>query len=198
MPAAAAGFLCVAGILDLRTWMRGAHEHHGHDAFAYLLAAAACVMAAAHGGAGLLNPRFTPALWLCAAACCAWAYRYRDERSMRLRIAPAIMLAGSVLAAPPPVYHATETTLADAFAGERVDFTGAATQSGFATALVRYAITCCRADAAPVAVRLERRLPHLQGWFHARGVLVAAGAELRLRASVLQRIPPPADPFVYR
>jgi hypothetical protein len=198
MPAAAAGFLCVAGILDLRTWMRSAPEKHGHDAFAYLLAAAAFTMAAAHGGAGLLNPRFTPALWLCAAACCAWAYRYRGERSMRLRIAPALMLAGSVLAAPPPAYHATETTLADAFAGERVDFTGAAAQSGAATTLVRYAITCCRADAAPVAVRLERRMPRLHGWFHARGVLIAAGSELRLHTSLLQRIPPPADPFVYR
>lgn len=198
MPAAAAGFLCVAGILDLRTWMRGVHEKHGHDAFSYLLAAAAFAMAAAHGGTGLLNPRFTPALWLCAAACLAWAYRYRGERSMRLRIAPAVMLAGTVLAAPPPAYHATETTVADAFAGERLDFTGIATQSGAATTLVRYAITCCRADAAPIVVRLERRMPGLRGWIHARGVLVAAGSEFRLRPSALRQIAPPADPFVYR
>ena len=198
MPAAAAGFLCVAGILDLRTWMRDAHKKHAHDAFAYLLAAAAFVMAAAHGGAGLLNPRFTAPLWLCAAACVAWAYRYRGERSLRLRIAPAVMLAGSVLAAPPPAYHATETTLSDTFAGERIDFTGVATQSGDATTLVRYAITCCRADASPVVVRLERQMPRLRGWIHARGVLVASGSELRLRTSVLQQIGPPADPFVYR
>ena len=198
MPAAAAGFLCVAGILDLRTWMRTAHDEHRHDAFAYLLAAGAFALAAAHGGAGLLNPRFTFALWLCALASCAWAYRHRAERDPRLRLAPAVMIAGTVFAAPPPAYHATETTLADAFAGERIDFTGVATQSGAATTLVRYAITCCRADAAPVVVRLERFIPQLHGWVRARGVLITAGNELRLRAQDVQRIPAPADPFVYR
>jgi hypothetical protein len=198
LPSASIGLLCVAGICDLRTWLRHKHEKHAHDALAYAIAALAFALVAAHRGTGLLNPLFAAALWPCAIAAAAMAYHHRSERAAKLRIAPLIMLAGAVLAAPPPVYHATETTLADAFPGERIDFTGAVTQTGNATTLVRYAITCCRADAAPIVIRLEKPLPHVQGWMHARGVLVSANGDLRLRASALQRIAPPPDPFVYR
>jgi hypothetical protein len=199
MPAAAAGFLCVAGIADLRTWIRTNHDRPTHDALAYLLAAIACAIVASRGGGSLLHPKLALALWPCAIACVALAYRYRFESYGRSRIAPVIMLAGAVLAAPPPEYHATETTLADAFAGERIDFTGTLTRTGNAATLVRYAITCCRADAAPIVVRLERNPAQaVHGWIHARGTLVEAGDELRLRTQSLQRIPAPADPFVYR
>lgn len=198
LPAASAGLLCVAGILDLRTWLRHKHAHLQHDALGYAIAAVAFALVAAHRGAGLLNPIFAEALWPCAIIAGCLAYRYSNDRSPKLRIAPAIMLAGAVLAAPPPVYHATETTLADAFAGERVDFTGAVTQTGNATTLVRFAITCCRADAAPIVIRLEKGQRHLHGWVHARGVLVTEDGDLRLRVSEMQRIAPPADPFVYR
>ncbi len=108
------------------------------------------------------------------------------------------MIAGAILTAPAPEYHATQTTLADAFAGERLDFTGVATQTGGATTLVRYAITCCRADAAPVVVRLSRAQPNLRGWVRARGLLTGDASGLRLRVEELQTIPAPADPFVYR
>jgi hypothetical protein len=198
MPAAAAGFLCVAGIADMRTWLRAKPADSGHDAFAYALAAAACALVAARGGGGLIHPKLALLLWPCAAACFALAARYRGEVCAKLRVAPAIMLLGAVLAAPPPEYHATETTLADAFAGERIDFTGLVTQTGSATTLVRYAITCCRADAAPVVVRLQKPLPALKGWMHARGMLVNDGGELRLRADQLRPVAAPADPFVYR
>lgn len=198
LPAASAGLLCVAGILDLRTWLSHKHTQVGDDAVAYAIAALAFGLVAAHHGAGLLNPLFAAALWPCAIIASILAYRYRNERAPKLRVAPAIMLAGAVLAAPPPVYHATETTLADAFAGERVDFTGAVTQTGNATTLVRFAITCCRADAAPIVIRLAKAQPHLHGWVHARGVLVSDNGDLRLRARQLQTIQPPADPFVYR
>jgi uncharacterized membrane protein YcgQ (UPF0703/DUF1980 family) len=115
------------------------------------------------------------------------------------RIAPIVMLAGAVLAAPPPDYHATETTLADAFAGERIDFTGLLTHTGSAATLVRYAITCCRADAAPIVVRLERNPPErLRGWMHAQGTLVNGKDGLQLRVERIREIPAPADPFVYR
>ena len=62
------------------------------------------------------------------------------------------MLAGVMVAAPPPAYTMTETTLTDLFPGERLDFTGRLARNGDSAALVRYAITCCRADATPVAV----------------------------------------------
>jgi hypothetical protein len=199
MPAAAAGFLCVAGIIDLRAWMHRATPEHAHDALAYGLFALACAVVAAHHGAGLLNPKLALALWPCAITGAYAAFRFRGERCATLRIAPALMLAGALLAAPLPAYHATETTLADAFAGERVDFTGVLTRTGGAATLVRYAITCCRADAAPIVVRLLQPPPRaLHGWVHARGVLVASGNELRLRAQSLAPIDAPSDPFVYR
>lgn len=198
LPAASAGLLCVAGIFDLRTWLPHKHSAAGHDALAYAIAALAFALVAAHHGAGLLHPWFAFALWPCSIVAAFLAYRHRAERAAKLRIAPVIMLAGAVLAAPPPVYHATETTLADAFPGERVDFTGAVTQTGNATTLVRFAITCCRADAAPIVIRLEKAQPRLNGWVRARGVLVSKNGDLRLRAQSLHAIPPPADPFVYR
>lgn len=198
-PAAAAGFLCVAGIFDLRTWLRAKHSVAKHDALAYAVAGVACAIVAARSGGDLVNPKLALVLWPCAAACIALAYRYRTEAHAKARIAPIIMLVGTVLAAPPPEYHATETTLADAFAGERIDFTGALTRTGNAATLVRYAITCCRADAAPIVIRLERRPQlSLHGWVRARGTLVETTDGLRLRTDALQQIAPPNDPFVYR
>lgn len=199
LPAAAAGFLCVAGIVDLRAWFERGDTAHAHDGFAYAVLALACAIVAAHGGGGLLHPKLAQALWPCAAAALYLAYRFRGAHCANVRAAPAIMLAGALLAAPPPAYHATETTLADAFAGERVDFTGVLTRTGDAATLVRYAITCCRADAAPIVIRLAGApVRGLHGWMHARGTLVARGNGLRLHVERITPVDPPADPFVYR
>jgi hypothetical protein len=197
-PAAAAGFLCVAGIFDLRAWSRRAESRAGHDCVAYALTAIACAFAAVRTGGALLNPRFTPALWICAPACVYLAHRYRKHARPAFRTGPAIMLAGCVLSAPAPVYYATQTTLAGAFAGETIDFTGAMIATKKAAALVRYAITCCRADAAPIVIRLDSTPPARSGWVRARGTLVLHDGELRLRAEAIEAVPPPADPFVYR
>lgn len=198
-PAAAVGFLCVSGIFDLRTWLRVKHGSIQHDALAYLLTGAACAIVAARGGGALVNPKFAFVLWPCAVTCLAIGYRHRVEANATARIAPLMMLAGTLLAAPPPEYHATETTLADAFAGERVDFTGVLTRTGNAATLVRYAITCCRADAAPIVVRLERFPPRaLHGWLHACGTFVPVANELQLRVNSIVEIPAPTDPFIYR
>ncbi len=198
VPGAAVGYLCIAGILDLRTWMRASHPAVRHDALAYALAAIACALVAARGGAGVIHPKIALALWPCAVACGFFAYRFRYEYNALLRIAPVVMLAGAVLSAPPPEYHATETTLADAFTGERIDFTGLVTHTGDITTLVRYAITCCRADAAPIVLRLLIASPAVHGWMRARGVLIEGPDGLSLRADQLQAIPAPIDPFVYR
>jgi hypothetical protein len=199
MPAACAGFLCVAGILDLRTWMpKGTHDGEQHDVLAYALAACACAITAARSGAGLVHPKIALTLWLCAAAFAVLTVVHRSRQCARLRLAPAIMLAGTILSAPPPQYHATETMLPDAFAGERIDFTGVVTHTSGVTTLVRYAITCCRADAAPVVLRLVRAPRTLHGWVHARGTLVERASQLELLTDRLDRVDAPADPFVYR
>lgn len=197
-PPAAYGFLCIAGLADLRTFVRRSPVAHAHDAVAYASLAAGCALVAIRNGAGLVHPHFTAALWACAVASLALAIRFRRRAHGALRGAPALMLAGAVFAAPAPQYHATETTLSDAFPGERVDFTGLLTRTGSASTLVRYAITCCRADAAPVVLRLERAPRDAEGWMHARGVLEGVDGRLRLRADSLHAVRAPADPFVYR
>ncbi len=65
-PAAAAGFLCVAGIFDFRTWLRSTHVDPQHDTLGYAMTALACGIVAAHAGAGLVNPRIAATLWACA------------------------------------------------------------------------------------------------------------------------------------
>ena len=198
-PQFAYAFLCVAGIVDARAFMRKPHLHARHDALAYAIAAAACALVAAKHGGGLVHPRLALFLWPCACACAVLAYRYRAHACGALRIAPLVMLAGTMFAAPPPAYHATETTLADAFAGERIDFTGVLTHTANAATIVRYAITCCRADAAPIVIRLEQSAPPaLHGWIHAHGILVDGTSGLMLRTSSLTPVAAPADPFVYR
>jgi hypothetical protein len=199
MPAAAIGFLCVAGIADIRALSHRRAALVRHDAMAYALAAAACALAAWHGGATLLHPRFVIPLWCCAAVLTCLALRYRNERCTSAIWAPLAMAAGVVLGAPPPSYHATATTLADAFAGESLTFTGVVTREGRNSALVRYAITCCRADAAPVVVRISGDIPpRTQTWVRASGTLVTRDGALALRITHYEAIAPPRDPFIYR
>lgn len=197
-PAATAGFLCVAGVFDLRAFAPRNACAAGHDALAYALLACACTIVAVRHGAGIVHPLFALALWPCAIVFAALAWRFRAVQSGALRAAPLIVLAGTAFAVPPPQYHATATTLGDAFAGERIDFTGAVTRTGNATTLVRYAITCCRADASPIVVRIAGTQRIGAGWARARGVLVSTASGLQLRVTAIRHVPAPADPFVYR
>jgi len=103
------------------------------------------------------------------------------------------MLAGALTGAPLPSYPATVTTLADAYAGQALTFTGVSNGE----AITRYAITCCRADAAPVTVRLAHATK-MRGWIRAQGILAADERGLALSAARLEAIAAPSDPFVYR
>jgi hypothetical protein len=198
-PIAAAAFLCVAGIVDVRALWRTRPHPVGHDAFAYVVLALALAIVASRNGGALVHPRFAPLLAFCSCAAFLCAVVYRRCRSAGARAAPVLMLVGALLGAPPPQYHATETTLADLFAGEHLTFTGALERKGGASAVVRYAITCCRADAAPVAVRLDRALPYAEGtWLRVDGRVERAANDFRLVPTSIERVPAPADPFIYR
>lgn len=198
-PIAAAAFLCVAGIVDARALRARAHAHERHDALGYaLLAAALAVVGARHGDA-LVHPVMSIPLLCSACVAAIYAVAHRRERSAGGRVAPALMLAGALLGAAPPQYHATETTLADLFAGERLTFTGQLARNNAASAVVRYAITCCRADASPVAVRLDRSPPFAAGtWLRVDGHIESIGGEFCLVTQHIARIAPPTDPFIYR
>jgi hypothetical protein len=194
-PQASAAFLCVAGIVDVRALFGRRAERANADATAYLTLAIGLTLVAIRHGDALVRPAIAPLLASCAVIAFACAVRNRGAREPKARWAPAIMLAGALVTAPPPAYTATETTLGDIFAGERLDFTGRLTRNGSSAALVRYAITCCRADAAPVVVRLREapRLP-VGTWVRASGSV----AEIRLSTTHLEAVAPPADPFIYR
>jgi len=198
-PFASAGFLCVSGIADIRAFGRrnASLPTAMHDGLAYALAAIACAFVAWRHGAALVHPRFAIPLWFCATTFALCALRYRHSHCAPSRWAPAFMLCGMLLVAQPPQYRATETTLANAFAGEPIDFTGVVARSGGVTTVVRYAITCCRADAAPVALRLERD-PGVSGWVRASGKLELAQGQLVLNAQRVTEIAAPSDVFIYR
>jgi len=109
------------------------------------------------------------------------------------------MVAGVLIGAPAPSYRATETTLADLFPGEQLSFTGRLTRQGARAALVRYAITCCRADAAPIAVRVDPPPRDSDGaWLRVVGNVESVGGKLRLVPRSVAHIAPPTDPFIYR
>lgn len=112
------------------------------------------------------------------------------------RVALPAALAFAVIAgAPMPGVIASETTLTDLYPGERLTFTGSY-ESG---ALVRYAITCCRADAAPVVIRLDRPLRmHERTWVRVDGIVARKDTSLVLAAQRAQSVVPPTDPFMYR
>lgn len=196
-PLAAVGVLCTAGIVPnvLRRHVHAAT----HDPLAYLLLAAACETIALHHGGTLVHPRMTIPLAACGIYCAILAWQYRAHASRVARLLAAATFAMVIIGAPAPDYRATETTLADVFAGEHVDFTGVAVHERAISALVRYAITCCRADAAPVALALDRNIAGYDGrWMHARGVIEDVAGTLRLHVAEITPVAPPSDPFVYR
>lgn len=125
------------------------------------------------------------------------AARHRKRHNPILRFVPALLLAAAIVRVPQPSYLATETTLSNAFAGERVAFTGVVQRDAGMTAVVRYAITCCRAVAAPVSVVLDRAAPP-RHWVRVSGTLERGPPGLRLRVERLESIAVPDDPFVYR
>jgi len=199
-PIAAGAFLCVAGIFDLRAICAARSRVCANDdGLAYaMLGVALGLVAWRHGGA-LVHPAFTVALWGSAGAALCYAALHRRRQFAPARIAPALLLAGVLIGAPPPVYRATETTLTDLFAGEHLTFTGSLSCERNVCALVRFAITCCRADAAPVAIRLASRPPYPAGsWLRTEGQIATIDGELRLAAEHIDKIAPPNDPFIYR
>jgi hypothetical protein len=204
MPALAAGVLCSTGLLALPRV--GAPQHQLQTPVKrgiaaqplYAAMAIACASVALRGGATLVHPKLVPwiALGALVAARRALCAQARVPRSAS--IAVFAMLATALSANAP----ARENTPASAFdalvVGERVHLCAQVTGEPRAT-LVRYAITCCRADAAPVAVRLDRALSVRAGtWVALDGTVVADAGGRLVHVVEVRPIRPPADPFLYR
>jgi uncharacterized membrane protein YcgQ (UPF0703/DUF1980 family) len=109
------------------------------------------------------------------------------------------MLAALVLGSPPPAAPLGSETLDDLYSGEAIAFTGVAQTIDGRTTLVRYAITCCRADASAIVLptNLHLRLPR-DAWLALRGTIARDESGFYARASTWRRVAAPADPYLYR
>jgi hypothetical protein len=211
--AAAAGLLATAGILPPgiltsmlgRCRLRRPHDNalptRADGRLNYALLGFACSILVAGGPGGFVHPRLLPAIALAAATCLYLTLRRDDALRTNASIALPLALAGALVAGSPlPRSDVDATNLADAYPGASVRFTGTTRRRGKSSLLVRYAITCCRADASPVALRTERRLEVRDGtWIEAAGTIERdSRGELVLRTGTWRETAPPPDPFIYR
>jgi hypothetical protein len=213
-PLIATGVLCSSGLLlpsgtaDSpllpgsmlgKTALTRRPERDARFAGAVLACALGCI--ALRGPSGLVTPRLLGPIGLAALVAFATLPGART-RAQTNALVPLLMLGSLVVVPQPPVYRADATRLDDAFPGERLSFIGVAGAArGSHSTLTRYAITCCRLDATPVSVRLNRRLDSsLEGrWIAATGSLTySSGAGLELNPEQIHAIGQPADPFMYR
>jgi hypothetical protein len=212
LPPASVGLLVSAGLFGFRS--AGAHGARAgaHVApacldrssretrAARLLLAVSLAALAVRGPSGLVSPRLLP-LALVGAGVALLRLRARPAAPDANRaFAPVLMAAALLSGSPPPAYRLDATEAASAFPGSRLVFTGVALASGRTTVVERFAIACCRIDASPVTVRLDRRLAVPDGaWLSVEGTIARdpAGA-LVLRTSRWSRVARPADPFMYR
>jgi hypothetical protein len=201
LPTLAAGVLCSTGLFILP---RAQHRpqmpaERGIAAQPlYAATALACALVAARGGAELVNPKLAPWMALGALIALRRALRTHARVPRGARVAVLVMLA-TALSAPAPAHDTTPAAAFDALiVGERVHLSAQLAGETHAL-LVRYAITCCRADAAPVAVRLDRARWLREGtWVAVEGTVTADAGGLLVHVLRAQVIAPPADPFLYR
>jgi putative membrane protein len=85
-------------------------------------------------------------------------------------------------------------------AGRPIELTGFVSEAGRSFTLSRFYITCCVADAVPVGVRVVAAGPRPEvrrdAWLNVTGVLVRGDREWNVRALRIERIKPPADPYL--
>jgi uncharacterized membrane protein YcgQ (UPF0703/DUF1980 family) len=112
---------------------------------------------------------------------------------------PTLMLAALVSGSPIPGPGVAAGAPDDLYPGETIAFTGTTTSVRGRTALVRYAITCCRADASALVLRTNLRLRVAPNtWIALRGTIARDESGLLVRANEWARVAPPADPYLYR
>ena len=149
------------------------------------------------GGAGLVHPRLIAPLVLCALASLVASAVRPGRRCAPL--APALICAALVCGSPAPRAGLVGGPSADAFAGQAVRFTGVVRQTPAFDELVRFEMTCCRADAHPVALRLDRRSGLRDGtWAAVAGTFRASAGGLVVQVSRIAAAAAPRDPFLYR
>jgi hypothetical protein len=199
-PFAAAGMLASAGIVPVRRPSMLPKANGTREAsLSIALVGLACAALAVRGGSGLVNPRLVPLLWLALPAALAGLRTRPVTRTRFGVVAPLLMAAALVLGSPVPQTRAPASTLDDVYPGEAIAFLGRATYLRRRTTLVRYAITCCRADATAIVVPTTIPFRFANGaWLRVRGTIAEDGQGAIVRVTSWQRVRAPADPFTYR
>jgi hypothetical protein len=206
-PFAAAGILVAAGLVPPPNFRRShgtrPHDARGsrpHDArLGLAIVALGCATLAARHGGGFVHPRLVPFLWLAVPGALLVA-RSRGGTELRLgACVPALMLAALVGGSPIPGPGAAAGAPDDLYPGEAIAFTGTTATIRGRTVLVRYAITCCRADASALVLPTNLRLRLAANtWVAIRGTVARDDAGLFVRATEWKHVAPPADPYLYR
>ena len=200
-PVAAAGILITAGLVPAaRPRAPAPGLPLAYDArLGLALLGCACAALAALHGRGFVHPRLVPLLW---SALPAALFAIRRRPATRARFGaffPAAMLAALALGSPAPPATLPASPLDGVYPGETIAFSGVATFARERTTLVRYAITCCRADASAIALPTDLRLRVPRDtWLAIRGTIERDGDGLFVHAAEWRRIAPPADPYLYR
>ena len=197
-PLASYAMLGVAGIVDLRVWWRPRTRRAYGDRATYAMLALSCAIVAYQHGASLIHPRLTLVLWGCTVYVLYLAIRSQSVTAPVQRLVAASLVAAVLTGSPPPPEITTEAAIDALYPGERIDFTGEYQTSANGARVVRYGITCCRADARPVCIPLANQLAiHRGAWVNVRGTVRRRGDALVVAASSIRQVAPPIDPFVY-
>ena len=199
-PFAAAGMLASAGILPFpRLFSAPAGPATHGTRLGLALVGVSCGALALLGGRGLVHPRLVPLLWFALPASLIALRRRTLTRTPFALVAPLLMLSTLALGSPVPRTSLPASTLDDAYPGEAIVFLGRAAHLRQRTTLVRYAITCCRADATAIVVPTTIRDRIEDGtWLRVRGTIALGPQGAVVRVSSWQRVRPPADPYEYR
>jgi putative membrane protein len=80
--------------------------------------------------------------------------------------------------------------------GRAVELTGFVSRTGRPFTLSRFYITCCVADAVPVGVRVRGGGARRDEWLEVTGVLERGRREWIVRATRIERVEPPSDPYL--
>lgn len=195
-PWLAAGILTTAGLAPIAP--AAAHAGPGptlNSRLGFALLAFASVSVATGMAPGILHPRLAAA----AVAAVVAGFALGGPMARTGLFAPIVACAAVLLGSPAPHYGLDSTTYGSAFAGAPVVFTGTIERHVGSALLVRFAITCCRADAAPLALRLESD-PGLPtgSWAEVRGVFRESARGLFVHESSLRPVARPADAYLYR
>ena len=177
--------LATAGFIDVRRWLPRVVRPAGDDALAYVLLALACAIAgvqrrrATRESTSRRSAAGVRSLFYVAAAFRSRTSTNRSARASRTCCWRQLLSARRLRRITQPKRHSPTRSPAS-----RSTSPVATCEPKTRAFVERYAITCCRADAAPVALELERPL-YLRdaAWVNVDGTLTIVNGRMVLHVN---------------